>query len=102
MSTTGILIGIISVIVALSAFYFSAQSARATARAGIHAVDADAYKRASEIYENTISNLRSDITSLREDIGLCRAEIRLLRSSNDRMSTELRRLGKTIEDNHSS
>ncbi len=99
MNIAGILVGIVSVVVVAAAFFLSTQSAKATAKAGIHAVDAEAYKRASEIYEDTITSLRSDISHLREDIGNARSEIRLLRDSNDKMARELRRLGKTIENN---
>ncbi len=100
MNATQVIVSVVSVVVAAAAFYFATQSSRATAKAGVHAVDAEAYKRASEIYEDTIKNLREDIANLREDISGARVEIRLLRDSNNRMTNELRRLGKTIEDNN--
>jgi hypothetical protein len=94
-----LLLTVISVIVAAAAFYLSTRAGRATAAAGIHAVDAEAYTRASAIYEDTISTLRADITGLRADLAAARAEIRDLRASNDRMTVELRRLGQSIDDN---
>jgi predicted nucleic acid-binding Zn-ribbon protein len=91
-----LLVTIISVIVAAAAFYLSTRAARTTATAGIHAVDAEAYTRASAIYEDTINNLRADITGLRTELAAARAEIRDLRDSNDTMSGELAKLRQAI------
>lgn len=96
MSWAPFVIPAISVIIAFSAFLFSTRAAHASAAASVHAVDAEAYTRASAIYEDTIASLRTDITSLRADLAGARIEIRELRASNDRMTAELRRLGHTI------
>jgi chromosome segregation ATPase len=92
------LIPLVSAIVAFAAFYFATQASRSTAASGVHAVDAEAYTRASAIYEDTITNLRADIAALRVELTAARAEIRELRQSNNRMLVELRRLGKQIDD----
>lgn len=89
-------IPIASVIVAFAAFYFSTRAAKATATAGVHAVDAEAYTRASGIYEDTITNLRTDIAALRDELTGARTEIRELRDSNNQMALELRRLRNAI------
>jgi predicted nucleic acid-binding Zn-ribbon protein len=90
------LIPFASVIVAASAFLFSTRAARMNSVAGIHAVDAEAYTRASGIYEDTIKNLRDDIAGLREELSGARAEIRDLRESNNEMTRELISLRRTI------
>ena len=78
MNVTNYLVPAISVIVAAAAFYFATRAAKGQSTAAIHAVDADAYTRASSIYEDTITNLRADITGLREDLSAARSEIRSL------------------------
>lgn len=80
MSWAPLLIPLLAVTVASAAFWFSTRAARATAAAGIHAVDASAYTRASSIYESTISSLRADITDLRAELIASRTEIRELRT----------------------
>jgi septal ring factor EnvC (AmiA/AmiB activator) len=95
-ATSYLLVTVVSVVVAAAAFYLSSRAARATATAGIHAVDAEAYTRASAIYEDTITTLRADIRDLRTDLAAARAEIRDLRASNDTMSGELAKLRRAI------
>jgi hypothetical protein len=92
------LIPALSVVVAFAAFYFATRAARATASGAVHAVDAEAYTRASAIYEDTITNLRTDILGLRSDISAARAEIRDLRQSNEAMALEIRKMNATIRN----
>ena len=56
-----LLISIISVIVAVASFYLSTRASRAQSKAGMYSVDAEAYTRASGIYEETIATFRAEI-----------------------------------------
>ena len=71
--TPSVLVGVVSAITAAGSFWFATRAARATARSSAYAVDAGAYKRATGIYE-------SSITSLRRDLSTCRTEARDLRA----------------------
>jgi predicted RNase H-like nuclease (RuvC/YqgF family) len=86
-----IMIAIFTVLIGAGAFWFSTRSARATADAAEHAVDASAYNRATSIYESTIAMLRTDVDRLT-------VEIRELRASNERILEDVATLrGRLVE-----
>jgi peptidoglycan hydrolase CwlO-like protein len=95
---TEVLLGLLTAVVAVAA-YFSAQKAnRLQARASTVAVDAEAYGRAKAIYEGALDALQSQTADLHEQVEALSDEVGRLRSANVELSDEVGRLRSANTD----
>jgi chromosome segregation ATPase len=77
-----ILLGLMAAGMTAAAFFAATRANRAQSQAVQTSVDADAYKRAREIYEGALGTLRTEVESMR-------LEVTRLRESNDRLREEI-------------
>lgn len=93
-----VLLGLLTAVVAVAAFFSAQKANRAQAHATTIAVDAAAYGRAKAIYEGAIEALQSQTADLHDEVGRLSAEVSRLRSANSSLSDEVGRLHNANND----
>jgi peptidoglycan hydrolase CwlO-like protein len=87
-----VLLGLLTAVVAVAAFFSAQKANQAQARAQVTAVDAAAYGRAKAIYESAIEALQSQTADLHEQVEALSTEVDRLRTANNDLSGEVGRL----------
>jgi predicted RNase H-like nuclease (RuvC/YqgF family) len=88
-------IGAVSAAFAGAAVLFSARAAGAVGQAQRYSVDAGAYTRAQQIYEESIASMRTDLDRLQAEVLSLRREVSSLRRENARLTAELDELRRS-------
>lgn len=88
-----ILLGVLALMIGVGSFVGASRAAKVQAVGMKASVEANAYQRATDIYEGAIDSLKDQVTRLREEIAALSLEVETLRRSNHAMAdqvTELR------------
>jgi peptidoglycan hydrolase CwlO-like protein len=93
-----VLLGLLTAVVAIAAFFSAQKANRAQAKASTIAVDAEAYGRAKAIYEGAIQALQSQTADLHAQVEQLGTEVSRLRSANTDLSDEVGRLRNANTD----
>lgn len=70
-----ILLGVITIAIGFTTFWLATKSTRIQSGAAVKAVDAEAFKRAKEIYESALDAVREELVETRSDLASARSEL---------------------------
>ena len=87
-----ILLGLLVLVVGWTGYVSASRATRSQARSADKAVDAGAFERAKDIYEDVVATLRSDLAATRIDLLSARGEITGLREEITRLRAEMARI----------
>lgn len=90
-----ILLGVLALMIGVGSFVASSRAAKVQAVTVKSGVEAEAYNRATAIYEGAIHSMEAQIGRFREEVALLNTEVEKLRASNLRLSTEVTELQAT-------
>lgn len=93
-----ILLGLLTAAIATAAFFAATRANRAQAQAAETAVDAEAYKRAKEIYESAIGSLKDQTRDLHDQVVNLQTEVSRLRTQSADLQTEVTQLRSSNRD----
>jgi predicted nucleic acid-binding Zn-ribbon protein len=93
-----ILLGMLTVGVALAAYLAATRANRAQAQAATTAVDAAAYQRAKDIYEGAIDSLKDQTRDLHDQVVNLQTEVSRLRTQSADLQTEVTQLRSSNTD----
>jgi predicted RNase H-like nuclease (RuvC/YqgF family) len=93
-----VLLGILTAVIAYSAYRLASKANTAQSNATKTAVDAEAYKRARELYESAIKTVEAEADRLRTEVTSLHDEVGRLRSINDTLTTEVRKLRREVAE----
>jgi cell division protein FtsB len=84
-----VLLGVLALMIGVGSFVGASRAAKIQAVGLKASVEANAYQRATDIYEGAIKSMESQITRLRQEISALDGEINKLRASNVKLSGEV-------------
>lgn len=87
-----ILLGVLALMIGVGSFVGASRAAKVQAIGVQKSVEANAYQRATDIYEGAIAAMDGQLHRLRADIVALEHEVNKLRVSNVKLSTEVSEL----------
>lgn len=107
-----VFLGIITLAIGFTSFWLATRSTRIQNVAAVKAVDAEAFKRAREIYESALDAIRKELEDTRKelddtrkemdetrkDLASARSELLLARGEIVGLHGDIARLGRQISD----